>query len=912
MKYLTGNEIRNLWIKFFKDKDHHILESASLVPIDDKSLLWINSGVATLKPYFDGRKNPPAPSMANSQKSIRTNDIENVGLTARHHTLFEMLGNFSIGGYFKKTAILYAWEFLTSQEWLALDINKLYVTVYEEDLEAYNIWKDVIGLKDDRIIKGSKKTNFWDIGSGPCGPNTEIFYDRSEKYDYNNVGIKLLKDDLENDRYLEIWNIVFSQYNNDGNGNYQELPRKNIDTGAGLERLASVLQSTITNFETDLFLPIIEQCQKLTTFKYDPNVFFTKEKKATAINIAFKVISDHIRAVSFAIADGVFPSNKERGYIIRRLIRRAVIYGQKLDINEPFLYHLVDSVIKIMGDFYQYLNDKVNLIKEVIKNEEIKFYQTLKQGYNILTELFKTKKLISGFDAFKLFDTYGFPIELTLELAASQNIKVDLSKFQQLLEAHRQIAREARKDFKAMNLQNEILTVMDVNSKFIGYEYESIDKAQVVYLFNDKEVLKTITNEEAYVILDQTPFYAEKGGQVADNGIIKNKIMNGQVIDVQEGPNRQNIHHIFIEGTLKLNDYVTATINHDKRYYTKKNHSGTHLLHAAIREILGKQAMQTGSYNDENYLRLDITYNSVITEDQINQINNLVLKWIKQNDHCEIINCQYEEALAIDAIAFFNEKYDQIVRVVKFGEYSKELCGGTHVNKTGDIEDLLITNSESKGSGVIRFSALTSFKTITEYLQNQSLVLKTNGDQLYKKYQSNYGSLINSNIIKQYDKIKNFIVKRDNLKILKYDIQVLQELIKKSEMEINHQKVNNSIKKYENKDIKVINNFNYVIIELDNIDNQGLKLLADWYRQKYQNLIIILINKHIDVLTLLIGLSSSLVKDNQSASLFIKKILTRFNGNGGGNLQIAQAKIKLCEVKLLISEIMKELQQWTI
>lgn len=912
MKYLTGNEIRNLWISFFKNKDHYILESASLVPLDDKSLLWINSGVATLKPYFDGRKKPPALSMANSQKSIRTNDIENVGLTARHHTLFEMLGNFSIGGYFKKTAILYAWEFLTSQQWLGLEINKLYVTVYEEDLETYNIWKDVIGLSTDRIIKGSKKTNFWDIGSGPCGPNTEIFYDRSEKYDYNNLGIKLLKDDLENDRYLEIWNIVFSQYNNDGNANYQPLPRKNIDTGAGLERLASVLQSTITNFETDLFLPIIEECQKLTTFKYDANVFFTKEKKATEINISFKVISDHIRAVSFAIADGVFPSNKERGYIIRRLIRRAVVYGQKLNINEPFLYKLVDSVIKTMGDFYKYLNDKFSLIKEVIKNEEIKFYQTLKLGYNILTQLFKTKKLISGFDAFKLFDTYGFPIELTLELAASQNIKVDLPKFQQLLDAHKQKARDARKDFKAMNLQNEILTTMDVNSKFIGYEYESINNAQIIYLYNDNEVLKTVTNEEVYVILDQTPFYAEKGGQAGDNGIIKNKIMNGQVIDVQEGPNKQNIHHVFIEGTLNLNDYVTATINYDKRYYTKKNHSGTHLLHAATREILGEQAMQTGSYNDENYFRLDIAYNSAIADEQINKINNLVLKWIKQNDACEIINCEYEQAIAMSAVAFFNEKYDQIVRVVKFGNYSKELCGGTHVNKTGEIEDLLITNYESKGSGVIRFSALTSFKTINEYLQNQSLILKTNSDQLYKKYQNNCGSLINSNVIKQYDKIKNFIIKRDNLKSLKDDVQILQELIKKSEIEINQQKIINSIKKYENEDIKIINNFNYLIIELDNIDNRGLKLLADSYRQKYQNLIIILINKHIDALTLLIGLSLSLVKDNQSASLFIKKILTKFDGNGGGNLQTAQSQIKSSEVKLLVSELLKELKQWTI
>lgn len=489
MKKLSTNQIRKIWLDFFISKNHYFLETVSLIPVDDPSLLWINSGVATLKPYFDGRKTPPSPRLTNSQKAIRTNDIENVGVTARHHTMFEMLGNFSIGDYFKKEAIELAWELLTDKNYFDIDKDKLYITVFNEDTEAYNIWKDVIKIDEDHIFRLSRKTNFWDVGQGPCGPNTEIFYDRGEIWDPNKIGPRLISDDIENDRYIEVWNIVFSQFNNDGNDNYTELPRKNIDTGAGLERFASIFQNTPTNFETDIFYPTIKKVEQLTNdqFKYSIDNYFNPNKKQTRINTAFKVIADHIRATVFAISDGVFPGNKDRGYIIRRLIRRSCVFGKELGIKQAFLYKLVDSVIKSMKEFYPYLIDKKTLVEQTIKDEEEKFLKTLSKGYDLLENIIKTKNTVSDKNALLLFKSYGFPIEQTIEISELSNVTVDIEGFKKLLEQTKQATRNARKDLKAWDKQNELFTKLKVESEFTGWSETSRDNAKVIYMFTDQK-----------------------------------------------------------------------------------------------------------------------------------------------------------------------------------------------------------------------------------------------------------------------------------------------------------------------------------------------------------------------------------------------------------------------------------------
>ncbi len=725
MKKLSANAIRNLWLDFFKKSNHLELPSASLIPQDDKSLLWINSGVATLKAYFDGRLTPPAKRLVNSQKAIRTNDIENVGVTSRHHTFFEMLGNFSIGDYFKKTAIAYAWEFLTSDEYLAIDPQLLFITVFKDDHDTFNEWV-AQGIDPQHLILGNRSTNFWDLGQGPCGPNSEIFFDRGIKYDPENIGLRLLKEDLENDRYIEIWNIVFSQYNNDGYRNYSDLPTKNIDTGAGLERITALSQNVPTNFDTDLFLPLIQEIEKYSHHKYDVNNYFTNDQFQRKINNAFRIIADHIRTATFAIADGAVPGNSGRDYIIRRLVRRALRYSRVLGVIEIFLYRIANVVIKIMSDYYPYLKTHQKLIIANIKLEEERFHKTLDTGQHLLATMIahlqkNHKTTLNGDDAFKLYDTYGFPIELTREIANEANLLVDEVGFKKADEHHRNLARQSRRKITSMNVQSNFFSNLNISSEFMGYHHLSQLDATPVIIFEDEVILKNISNE-GFVIFDKTPFYAESGGQVADSGYITNKANDfyATIIDVQKGPHGWHIHHIkVVKGQLKTGAKYQLYVNQLKRSLTMNNHSATHLLFAALTQVLGHSSVQAGSFLNDQYLRFDFASNPKPSREVINKAQALANKWIKAKAAVKIIHTTIDKALAMGAISLEKSEYSENVRVVELNKYSLELCGGTHVANISDIEEIQVINYDTKQSGVYRIEAITTHRHIKEYFHNK-------------------------------------------------------------------------------------------------------------------------------------------------------------------------------------------------
>ncbi len=607
----TAAQIRRMYLDFFIEKGHALEPSAPLVPINDNSLLWINSGVATLKKYFDGRVIPENPRITNAQKSIRTNDIENVGKTARHHTFFEMLGNFSIGEYFKKEAIHWAWEFLTDKKWMAFDPELLSITVHPEDEEAYAIWRDEIGIPEERIIR--LEGNFWDIGEGPSGPNSEIFYDRGESYG-NDITDPEMYPGGENDRYLEIWNLVFSEFNHNPDHTYTPLPKQNIDTGMGLERMTCVVQNVPTNFDTDLFMPIINQTQEVSGKEYG---------NGSEDDLAFKIIADHTRTVAFAIGDGALPSNEGRGYVLRRLLRRAVRFGKNLGIDRPFMYTLVPIIGEIMKDFYPEVSAKQDFIMRVIKNEEERFHETLQDGLGILSNVISTQQaagltVIPGSDAFRLYDTYGFPVELTEEYAEEAGMTVDHEGFKNSLEAQRTRARSARKDVDSMQVQSEVLGNIKETSTFIGYD-TIVSTAKVLVIVKDGELVEQAQEgDEVKVILDQTPFYAESGGQIADHGSIENDLFKAFVKDVQKAPNGQNLHTIIIEsGEMTAGAEVTANVDQILRKSTVKNHTATHLLHQALKDVLGTHVNQAGSYVGPDRLRFDFSHFGQVTKEEL-------------------------------------------------------------------------------------------------------------------------------------------------------------------------------------------------------------------------------------------------------------------------------------------------------
>ena len=694
MRKMSGSEIRNTWLKFFESKGHHIEPGSSLIPKNDPTLLWINAGVAALKKYFDGSEVPPSRRITNAQKSIRTNDIENVGKTDRHHTFFEMLGNFSIGDYFRNEVIPWAYELLTSDKYFGFDKDLLYITYFPDDLDTKKCWMNC-GVSEDHLIP--LEGNFWEIGDGPCGPDTEIYFDRGEKYDPKHIGIDLLKNDMENDRYIEIWNIVFSQFNavsGKKRSEYKELPSKNIDTGAGLERLACVMQGTKSNFETDLFWPIIEKVQELSGKKYESNM------------MAFRVIADHIRAVTFATADGEVFSNEGRGYVLRRLVRRAERFGRVLGINKPFLYQLVDIVVSIMKDFYPYLIEKSEYVKKLIVAEEEKFLKTLSNGESLLNDLIKDSKTLSGKDMFKLYDTFGFPKELTLEICEENGVSVNISEFNEEMNKQKERARAARGDLQSMNKQSIDLMNFTLESKF-NYDITECE-SEIIGLFVDGVKVDSLTGE-GDLIVKETPFYAESGGQIADTGTISNISTEARVAYVNKAPNKQHLHHVSVLfGELKVGDKVKLSIDVANRRLIARNHSSVHLLQSALTEVLGDHVAQKGSYVCSEYIHFDFSHFEKMKEEEIAEVERKVNGWISDAIEEDTKVLSIDEARKIGAKALFDDKYGNVVRVVCFGEVSKEFCGGTHVKNTQDIGLFVIESEESVASGVRRIVARTS------------------------------------------------------------------------------------------------------------------------------------------------------------------------------------------------------------
>ena len=710
MKYMKGSEIRNRWISFFESKGHRYIPGVNLIPQGDKSLLWVNAGVTGLKKYFDGSEVPPCRRIVNVQKSIRTNDIENVGHTARHHTFFEMLGNFSIGDYFRNEVIPWAYEILTNEKTgFGIPKEKLYITYEPHDTATHDLWVRC-GMDPEHLIP--LKDNFWEIGEGPCGPDTEMFFDRGEKYDPEHLGVKMLQDDIENDRYIEIWNIVFSQYNSEAGvarENYKELPSKNIDTGSGLERLACILQGTETNFETDLFMPIIKAAEEICHKPYEGDN-----------KMAYRVIADHARCLTFALSDGAYFSNEGRGYVLRRIIRRAMRYGQKLGINEPFMYRLIRVCADEYKDFYPNLEEKVELVSKMVLDEEKKFIKTLSTGEEILRQKMEGKQTLEGSVIFLLYDTYGFPADMTKEICEENGVKADMDGFQKCMEEQKERARAARGDIESFHKQSKDLLEFKTPSEFV-YDQESL-KAKVTGLFVDGNAVEEI-EEEGDVAFDLTPFYAEMGGQVSDTGTLKNDSVFGTITRVGKAPAGQHLHHVHLQfGHLSVGEEVELALDSKRRHLIERNHSATHLLHAAISEILGKHVEQKGSYCDENYLRFDFTSMDKLSSEDLNKIEALVNEKIAESIPEETKILPVDEAKNLGAEMEFSEKYGSVVRVVCFEDFSKEFCGGTHVKNTSEIGLFVLESESSVSAGTRRIQARTSLGAY-QYLRRKSEVL---------------------------------------------------------------------------------------------------------------------------------------------------------------------------------------------
>ncbi|MBT2656774.1 alanine--tRNA ligase [Bacillus sp. ISL-18] len=856
MKKLTGAQIRSMFLQFFsEEKGHNIEPSASLVPHDDPSLLWINSGVATLKKYFDGRVVPENPRITNAQKSIRTNDIENVGKTARHHTFFEMLGNFSIGEYFKDEAIVWAWEFLTSEKWMGFDPELLSVTVHPEDHEAYEIWHKTIGIPEERIIR--LEGNFWDIGEGPSGPNTEIFYDRGPEYGDDPSDPELYPGG-ENERYLEVWNLVFSQFNHNPDGTYTPLPKKNIDTGMGLERMASVVQNVATNFDTDLFIPIIRAAEEISGVSYGVD----KEQ-----DVAFKVIADHIRTVAFAVGDGALPSNEGRGYVLRRLLRRAVRYAKQININRPFMFELVPVVGEIMQDYYPEVKDKTEFIQKVIKNEEERFHETLHEGLTILASVISKEKekgsdTISGADIFRLYDTYGFPVELTEEYAEEEGMKVDHEGFEIEMEQQRERARAARQDVDSMQVQGGVLRDVTLESKFVGYDQLKTESIVAAIIKDGNLVDQAGKGEEVQVILDITPFYAESGGQIADRGLLKADGVTVAVKDVQKAPNGQNLHKVMVEsGQLKTNQQVTAEVDPENRVKIIKNHTATHLLHRALKDVLGEHVNQAGSLVEPDRLRFDFSHFGQITSEELEQVERIVNEKIWRNIAVDISLKPIAEAKALGAMALFGEKYGDIVRVVRVGDYSLELCGGCHVPNTSVIGLFKIVSEGGIGAGTRRIEAVTG-EAAYQSLNDQVGLLKDAAEKL-KTNPKDMGSRIEG---------------------LLAEIKQLQRENESLAAKLGNIEAGNLVS-----NAKQVEGVTVLSAKVQAAEMNNLRNMADDLKQKLGSAVIILGSVHEGKVNLIAAVTKDLIEKGFHAGKLVKEVATRCGGGGGGRPDMAQA-----------------------
>ncbi|WP_257172036.1 alanine--tRNA ligase [Staphylococcus capitis] len=853
MKNLKASEIRQKYLDFFVEKGHMIEPSAPLVPIDDDSLLWINSGVATLKKYFDGRETPRKPRIVNSQKAIRTNDIENVGFTARHHTFFEMLGNFSIGDYFKQEAIEFAWEFLTSEKWMGMEPEKLYVTIHPEDTGAYKIWNEDIGLDETRIIR--IEGNFWDIGEGPSGPNTEIFYDRGDEYGQNDPAEEMYPGG-ENERYLEVWNLVFSEFNHNKDNTYTPLPNKNIDTGMGLERMASISQNVRTNYETDLFMPIINEVENVSGKKY---------LEVEEQDVAFKVIADHIRTIAFAIADGALPANEGRGYVLRRLLRRAVRFSQSLGINELFMYKLVDIVAEIMEPYYPNVKEKADFIKRVIKSEEERFHETLEEGLSILNQLIEKAKKdnheIKGEDAFKLYDTYGFPVELTEELATQEGLSVDMTTFENEMQQQRDRARQARQSSQSMQIQSEVLKNITDDSTFVGYETTDYQSIITHLIYNGEEVESVEAGETVYFTLKATPFYAVSGGQVADEGTIGNDKFEIAVSEVTKAPNGQNLHKGIVQyGQATVGAEVDASVNKEDRRAIQKNHSATHLLHAALKEVLGDHVNQAGSLVEADRLRFDFSHFGPMTQEELDQVERRVNEEIWRGIDVRIQEMGIDEAKSMGAMALFGEKYGDIVRVVNMAPFSIELCGGIHVSNTAEIGLFKIVSESGTGAGVRRIEALTG-KSAFLYLED---------------IQSKF------NTIKNHVKVKSDEQVVGKVTQLQEEEKSLLKQLEQRNKEITSLKMGNV-----EDQVEVINDLKVLATEVEVPNAKAIRSTMDDFKSKLQDTIIVLAS-NVDGKVSIIATVPKSLTDQVKAGDIIKNMAPIVGGKGGGRPDMAQ------------------------
>jgi len=856
MKQLTGNQVRQMFLDYFKSKGHMIEPGASLIPNNDPTLLWINAGVAALKKYFDGSEKPACNRIANAQKSIRTNDIENVGKTARHHTFFEMLGNFSIGDYFKEEAIPFAWEFLTSPEWIGFDKDKLYVTVYTDDSETYRIWTDVCHVDKSHILKTDG--NFWEIGEGPGGPDSEIFYDRGEKYDPDGLGERLFFEELENDRYIEVWNVVFSQYDCNpaiDRKDYKELPQKNIDTGMGLERLVSIIQEGETNFDTDFFLPIIRAVEKKAQVKYEEN------------KMAYRVIADHIRTVTFALSDGAMFDNAGRGYVLRRILRRAVRYGRAIGIEHAFMYDLVYVVGDIMKVFYDYLPSKADFVSTLVKKEEEAFHKTLSNGEKLLASMLEKtdNHVLSGQDAFKLYDTYGFPLELTIEICEESDFKVDEEGFKDEMKKQQQRARDARNAEESMSSQKPDLMAFEEVSEF-DYDPTPI-VSKVIGLFKDG-VKTDIIEDEGEIILDKTTFYAEMGGQCGDTGAMENDLTQIVVKDVVNAPNKQHLHIIKVEkGAVKLGDELTLKVDLNKRKCITANHTATHLLQKVLQDTLGNHVSQAGSYVDSERLRFDFTHFEKIDNSTLKEIEMAVNDAIFKGMGVDIQSMSIEEAMKSGAMALFTDKYGDVVRVVNVGNYSIELCGGCHVHNSSEIGLFKIVGEESIGSGVRRIEALTGKAA---YLS------------MYKEKET-------------VEEITS-LLKLKNSKEVVFKIEGSLNKIKELEKEV--EKLNakmNSLQAASLMDNAVEINGIKVLYVQEDIEPAKAKSKVFDYRDQIGSGIIVLVSTFEEKVSYFVALSKDVVEKGYKAGVIIKKINEVVDGRGGGKPDFAQGGCKVSD-----------------
>jgi alanyl-tRNA synthetase len=851
---MKASEIRQKWLDFFAEKGHNIEPSASLVPHNDPSLLWINAGMAPLKPYFDGRVKPENPRIANSQKCIRTNDIENVGKTRRHHTLFEMLGNFSIGDYFKEEVITWAWEFLTDKRWIGFNPERLSVTIHPEDQEAFDLWNKKIGLPAARIYK--LEDNFWDIGEGPCGPCTEIFYDRGDKF--GDMSDPECFPGGENERFLEIWNLVFSQYNHNKDGSYTPLPNKNIDTGAGLERFASVIQEVDSTFDTDLFQPMIQATCGIAGVKYHEN---------EEHDIALKVIADHIRTVAFAVGDGVLPSNEGRGYVIRRLLRRAVRYGKVLGVDQPFLFRLSPVVGEIMGSYYPEVVEKREFIEKVIRTEEERFHETLSDGLSILEQLTETalkegRKQISGADAFKLYDTYGFPFDLTEDYAAEKDMSVDREGFNQAMEQQRERARSARQDTESMKVQGGPLSDFTTKSEFVGYT-DLVTTANIIAIVQGDQFVDIVSEgQTCQIVLDRTPFYAESGGQVSDHGFLDKGDVKAAVDEVGKAPHGQHVHLVRVQsGTLRKGDVVKATVVRHIRDDIIKNHTATHLLHKALKQVLGEHVNQAGSLVESERLRFDFSHFGAIAPEQITDIEQRVNEQIWNSTNLSIELKALPEAKAMGAMALFGEKYGEIVRVVKVGDYSVELCGGCHVENTSQIGLFKIVSESGIGSGIRRIEAVTG-RHAYQYIDQQLQLLKE------------AAAMIRSNI-------------SDLPKRLDGILQQTKEISRENES------LRGKLSSIEagslTDQVKHIGSVPVLIRKVNAADMDSLRGMVDQMKAKLGSAVIVLGAVNQDKVNLVAAVTPDLMDKGFHAGKLVKEVAARCGGGGGGRPDMAQA-----------------------